>query len=119
MTVTDMFAVGLGGFVGALIRFFIATRLNREGQMPFGTLVVNLTGSLLIGLILGLELPKFWTIFLASGFVGALTTFSTYIKELLLLWSAGQRKEFCFYIVSTLVFGVVFAYTGFVIGQML
>ncbi len=119
MTVIEVAAVGLGGFIGALLRFFIAIRLNKEEGMPLGTLVVNLIGSFLIGLLIGLELPRFWTIFLASGFVGALTTFSTLVKELLLLWSGGQRNEFYLYIVYTLVFGVLFAYLGIVFGQML
>lgn len=119
MTVVELVAVGLGGFVGAVLRFFIAARMNNEEGMPFGTLVVNLTGSLLIGLLIGLELPTIWTIFLVSGFVGALTTFSTLIKELLLLWKGGQRNEFYLYIFYTLIFGLLFAYFGFIIGQML
>ena len=117
MTVAEAIAVGLGGFVGALLRFFISERMNKEERLPSGTLLVNLTGSLLIGLIFGLELPKFWTIFLASGFVGALTTFSTLIKELLLLWRDGRRKESFLYIAYTLVFGILFAYLGYIIGQ--
>ena len=119
MTVIEVVAVGLGGFIGALLRFLIAIRLNKEEGMPLGTLIVNLIGSFLIGVLIGLELPRFWTIFLASGFVGSLTTFSTLIKEFLLLWRGGKRNEFYLYIVYTVVFGVLLTYIGIVFGQML
>jgi fluoride exporter len=118
MTVIEVAAVGFGSFIGAILRYIISVRMNKEEGMPLGTLVVNLTGSLLIGLLIGLELPRFWTIFLASGFVGALTTFSTMIRELLVLWSGGKRKAFFLYFVYTLVFGILSAYVGFVIGQI-
>lgn len=118
MTVTEAVVIGLGGFVGAIIRFFISARMNKEEGLPVGTLAVNLTGSLLIGFLIGLELPKLWTVFLVSGFLGALTTFSTLMKELLQLWREGKRKESILYSIYTFGFGIFLAIVGFFIGQL-
>lgn len=118
MTVAEAVIIGLGGFVGAVLRYFISTRMNKENRLPMGTLAVNLMGSLLIGLIFGLELPKLWTVFLASGVMGALTTYSTLLKELLQLWKGGHRREALLYSMLTFGFGTVLAYAGFTIGQL-
>ncbi|HEX5564742.1 MAG TPA: fluoride efflux transporter CrcB [Sporosarcina sp.] len=117
MIVAEAVVIGLGGFIGALLRFFISARMNKEEGIPVGTLVVNLSGSLLIGLLVGMELPKLWTIFLVSGLMGALTTFSTLIKELIQLWKSGQIKKTILYSIWTFGFGALLAYVGFVIGQ--
>ncbi|MCG7342539.1 fluoride efflux transporter CrcB [Sporosarcina sp. ACRSL] len=117
MTVVDAIVIGLGGFIGAVLRLLISARMNKKEGIPIGTLVVNLTGSLLIGFLIGLELPKLWTIFLVSGFLGAFTTFSTLMKELLQLWRSGKRKESLLYCTLSFVLGVVLAYGGYVIGQ--
>lgn len=118
MTAVEAVVIGLGGFIGAVLRFFISARMNKEEGLPLGTLAVNLTGSLLIGFLIGLELPKLWTVFLVSSFLGALTTFSTLLKELLQLWREGQRKESILYSIWTFGFGVFLAFVGFVIGQL-
>ncbi|MCM3742556.1 CrcB family protein [Sporosarcina luteola] len=117
MTVVEAIVIGAGGFIGAVLRFFIAAMLNKEEGIPRGTLVVNMTGSLLIGLIFGFELPTLWTVFLVSGLAGALTTFSTLMKELIQLWRSGQRKETVLYSIWTFGCGALLAFLGFVIGQ--
>lgn len=118
MTVTEMVVIGLGGFIGAIVRFFISARMNKKEGMPFGTLTVNLTGALLIGFLIGLDLPNLWMVFLVSGILGALTTFSTLMKEVLQLWESGRRKETLLYSLVTFLLGVILAYGGYVIGQL-
>ncbi|MGN7388060.1 fluoride efflux transporter CrcB [Sporosarcina sp. SAFN-015] len=118
MTVVEAVVIGAGGFVGAILRFFISAKMNKEEGFPIGTLIVNLTGSFLIGLILGFELPLLWAVFLASGLMGALTTFSTLMKELIQLWKRNQRKKSILYSVLTLGLGAFLAYLGFIIGQL-
>ena len=95
MTSIDFLMIGIGGFFGAIIRYFISTIMNRPGEIPRGTLVVNLAGALLIGFIFGMEIPRMWTLLFASGLAGALTTFSTMNKELIELWRNGEKKS-CF-----------------------
>lgn len=119
MTAVELVMIGAGGFIGAVIRYFISGRLNREGSLPYGTLAVNLTGSLLIGILVGLDIPTLWKLLLVSGFAGALTTFSTLNKELLELWNANRKLQFLSYISFTYGVGILLGYSGFLIGVAL
>lgn len=115
MTFFDIVMVGTGGFLGAIIRYGVAKKMNHSAGIPIGTLVVNLLGALLIGLVFGVELSRGWTLLLASGFAGALTTFSTLNKELIELWRQGERKRSVSYLVLTYGGGLVLATIGYVI----
>jgi CrcB protein len=90
--VTGYLLVGLGGFVGAIARYavggWVAERLGPT--FPYGTLAINVTGSLAIGLFLALTTERFAApptlrLFFAIGFLGAYTTFSTFSYESLAL----------------------------------
>ena len=80
--------IGLGGFLGANARYWIsAWAAGKWGAaFPYGTLLVNVTGSLALGFFLGAATDRFivdprWRMFIAIGFLGAFTTFSTYTYE--------------------------------------
>ena len=86
----NLLAVGLGGFLGAIARYtmggFVDARLNT--RFPWGTLAVNVLGCLLIGLLLGLvsgrgqlSISESTRLFLVTGFLGSMTTFSTFGHE--------------------------------------
>jgi fluoride exporter len=89
--------IALGGASGACLRFFISQLvLNIMGKgFPFATLIVNIFGSLIMGLLYGLieqgilELPVYRTL-IGIGFLGALTTFSTFSLDSLLLLQQGD-----------------------------
>lgn len=115
MTIVEVFVIGLGGFFGAIIRFLVAQKLNADDGFPFGTLIVNLAGSFLIGLIVGVGLPKIWMFLLVAGFMGALTTFSTVQKEVIERWRNGQRKQAISYIVLTYGGGLLLAMLGYLL----
>lgn len=84
----NYFFVGIGGFIGAGLRYFI---INVTGKLigtnfPYGTLLVNVLGCFLIGIIMELSLSSNYVspnlkIFLTTGILGGLTTFSTFSYE--------------------------------------
>jgi CrcB protein len=81
----NVFAICLGACAGALSRWGLALWLN-AGFFPWGTVVVNLAGGFLIGLAIALfqampQLDPAWRLALITGFLGALTTFSTFSAE--------------------------------------
>ncbi|MGI9033316.1 MAG: fluoride efflux transporter CrcB [Acidimicrobiales bacterium] len=88
-------AGALGAPVRYLVDGFVADRA--EGAFPWGTLVVNVTGSLLLGLITGLSLyhafPETPKVVLGTGFCGAYTTFSTFTFETVRLLEEGAVNE--------------------------
>lgn len=83
MTPLLFLVVALAGGVGAVARFVLdgVIRTRVGTRMPWGTLVINLSGSLLLGLVVGLAgggvLPGEWQWALGTGFLGGYTTFST------------------------------------------
>ena len=71
--------VGLGGFAGAIARYVISNAINRwaPSGFPWGILVANVLGCLLIGILIS-QVKGDWRLLLITGFLGSLTTFSTF-----------------------------------------
>lgn len=89
--------VGAGGFLGAALRYIISGwSVNKFGSsFPFGTLIVNVVGGLLMGFIMEasvstLSIPANVRLFLTTGIMGGLTTFSTFSYETISLMSDGE-----------------------------
>ncbi len=80
-------AISTGAALGALLRWGLGLWLTQPGAgVPMGTLLANLLGGYLIGLAIGLfgqhpDLPPEWRLFVITGFLGGLTTFSTFSAE--------------------------------------
>jgi CrcB protein len=88
-------AVGVGAALGAWLRWGLGLWLNSaQAAMPFGTLAANLGGGFLIGLALayfsGASVPTEWRLFVVTGILGGLTTFSTFSAESFLLLQRGD-----------------------------
>ena len=89
--------IALGAVVGASARYFLSTLITRSfsSAFPFGTLLINLTGSLILGFFLVFSservlLDPRWRLLVAVGFCGSYTTFSSYAFESFALMEQGQ-----------------------------
>ena len=114
MTLISLIAVGGAGFLGAILRFYTAEKLNNYNQFPFGTLLVNLIGSLLLGLLCGMHVEGIYYLLIGIGLLGALTTFSTLNVELIKLTE--NRKTYLLYFISTYIGGLFVAFIGYFLG---
>ena len=80
-------AISVGASIGALARWGLGLWLTPGGVIPWGTLAANLIGGYLVGLILAwahhADLAPFWRLILVTGFLGALTTFSSFSAEVI------------------------------------
>ena len=113
MSLAMAIAVGLGGAAGALLRA-LAGRWIRS-SFPFATLLVNVAGSfLLAAAYAGLPDAPDWTrALIGSGFCGALTTFSTFILETVILARSGQCRRAAAYLILTLGLCCLASWGGF------
>jgi len=118
--------VGLGAVFGASARYFVggwaAERLG--AAFPFGTLIVNLSGSLLLGLFVALTTDRFLIdprlrLLIAVGFFGSYTTFSSYTVESVNLMLSGQWFSGLLNLLGSAVTGALAAALGLYLGRML
>ena len=114
--------VALAGGLGAVARLVLdgwATSRS-GGRYPAGTLLVNVTGSLLLGLVTGLAagalLPPRWALVLGTGFLGGYTTFSTAAVETVRLAAAGRWAAAAAHGVGMLGASVLAAALGLAVG---
>ena len=89
-------AIAVGAALGAWLRWLLALWLNRYADtIPWGTFTANMIGGYLIGLVLGVvaanpEWPPFWRLFIVTGFLGGLTTFSAFSAETVAFLEEGR-----------------------------
>ncbi|MDI3258022.1 MAG: fluoride efflux transporter CrcB [Kyrpidia sp.] len=105
--------VAMGGILGTWARFTVGNWVARTWMplFPYGTWLINLTGSFLLGWLAAREaagaLPGIWYVFLGTGFCGAYTTFSTFCHEAFFLWWEGNRKTAAIYVAASLYAGLL------------
>jgi CrcB protein len=111
--------VGTGGFVGSISRYLVSQLMQKtfETTFPLGTLVVNIVGSFLIGIIYALSeqseiLSAEWRVFLAVGFCGGFTTFSSFAYENFAMANIQQFLFSALYIGLSLILGLLAVYLG-------
>ncbi len=123
---SQILAIAAGGAAGALLRFWtsglIYARLGTD--FPYGTLVVNVTGSLLMGFLYVLLLERFslgpeWRAVLLIGLLGAFTTFSTFSIETLNLIESGFLVRAGLNIIASVVLCLFAAWLGLIAGRQI
>jgi len=107
------------GAAGALARFFVdgITSAGLGGELPVGTLVVNLSGAVLLGLVVGLGLPRDDYVLAGTATIGSYTTFSTWMLETHRLVEGGETRWAAVNAVLSLCLGLGAAAVGRLIGS--
>jgi CrcB protein len=116
---SKILTIAVSGALGALARYwlgmYIATRWPTI--FPLGTFIINITGSFVIGFFLTFatvryDLNPHWRLFIAVGFLGAYTTFSTFEYETLKLIEEGRLPTALFYGLSSVIVGLIAVWAG-------
>jgi len=116
--------VALGGAIGSASRYALsyAVQSRTTSLFPWGTLLVNVTGSFLVGLIMryalgGQAISAEARLFLTVGFCGGYTTFSTFSYESIRLIEDGDYRRAGLYIVSSVALSLAATVAGFVLAR--
>lgn len=115
--------VGAGGALGAMGRYGVGVLVGRMGVtgFPFATMIVNIVGSLAMGLLVGLlaKLLPTWQnearLFVAVGLLGGFTTFSAFSLDAIVLMERGQMGQALVYIAVSVVFSILALFAGLLI----
>ncbi|MFZ0278152.1 MAG: fluoride efflux transporter CrcB [Candidatus Sulfotelmatobacter sp.] len=116
--------VGVGGGLGSILRFWLGSYIGgRMGtRFPYGTLVINITGSFLIGLVFAFLTARTqwspnWRYLIPIGFIGGYTTFSSFEYETLRTIQDGQIGLGLLYVAPSVVIGFAAVWGGMVAGR--
>ena len=115
--IRNFLLVGLGGGIGSIMRYACSLVISST-YYPFATLIVNILGSLIIGLIAGISYKNetflvSWKLFLATGICGGFTTFSAFSIENLQFLQNGKYLQGLTYITGSIVLGITAAWVGY------
>lgn len=103
----------LGGAFGSTTRFFLGKRFaSMHKHIPIGTFIINVSGAFLLGVITGFDISQLMYGLFAEGFLGAYTTFSTFMYEDFVLIQNNRALSAVIYIVATILTGLIACYCG-------
>ena len=118
--------VALGSGIGGAARFALSTVVQQRAAsaFPFGTLIVNVTGALVLGFILRFALGSPGTTpelraLIGTGFCGGYTTFSAFSYETLTLMQAGDYRRAAIYVVTSVVLAIAATFVGMTVANTL
>jgi CrcB protein len=116
----------IGGALGALARYLISSVVSERfpTRFPFGTLMVNVSGSFIVGLFLTLAADRInihptWRLAIVVGFLGAYTTFSTFEYETFRLLETGEGISGIMNVFISLILGFMSVWGGIAVGRRL
>ncbi|MDD4083736.1 MAG: fluoride efflux transporter CrcB [Sphaerochaetaceae bacterium] len=111
----NLLFAGTGGFFGCLFRFKIDNYITKKTNslFPIGIFIINLLGAFLLGVLTKLQPSYSIYALLGDGFLGAFTTFSTFMVKSVELFQTKQQKKAILYLVISIIFGVLFYMLGF------
>lgn len=109
--------VGIGGIFGSITRYILGKIISghSKSEFPLGTFIINITGALLLGILTGANINGNIYVLLGDGFLGAYTTFSTFMYEGVNLFQDREKLNAFVYIAGSLFIGII----GFAIGMQI
>ena len=117
--IRNLLLVALGGAIGSLLRYLLSS-INTS--FPWGTFAVNILGSLLIGLLVGLVskgvLSPEMKLLMVTGFCGGFTTFSTFANESFSMMKAGDVLQMALYVGVSVVIGILAVWGGMALSNI-
>lgn len=120
MILRNLLFVGIGGAFGSIARYALTNIIGTK-PLPIATFTVNTVGSFLIGLLMGCVAKQtdtnFWQLILITGFCGGFTTFSALSWDMVIMIQQQRFLAALFYVFTTLLLGLLFAFWGFWIGK--
>lgn len=118
--------VFIGGGFGSALRYLLSAFLNKSATngFPYGTFIVNILGSLFIGIILGYaaknqNITESHTLLLATGFCGGFTTFSAFAYENHLFLKSGDFMNFALYTIASFAIGFLAIFAGMYLAKLI
>lgn len=125
MFIIDVIIVMIGGGVGAVTRYLTANWAAQTygTDFPYGTLIVNVAGCFVIGIIMTLVTEKFivnpyWRLLTVTGFLGGLTTFSSFSYETFKLFSDGQMQYGLYNVFSNIILSLLATWGGMALARL-
>lgn len=121
LTLKNILLVGLGGMIGSMLRYSMFLLIGNQ-TFPYATLVVNIAGSFLLGMILGMYADgtgsNMLRLFLATGICGGFTTFSAFSFECVQMIQQQKYIIAATYTAASIVLGIAAAFAGLLITKM-
>lgn len=125
MNILNLLLVGAGGCIGSMARYITVLSVDKKlnALFPFGTAIVNVVGSFLLGFLLAFLMkktgshPQEWKLFLGTGFCGGFTTFSAFAAENANLFQQKFPGTALLYIAITVALGLLAVWSGFAVGR--
>lgn len=112
--------VGVGGTLGALARYSLGRSIlgRSKSWFPVGTFIINITGAFLLGFLTVFQANRYLYLFCGEGFLGAYTTFSTFMYEGFNLYEGRKNLNAYIYIIGSLIIGIAGFFLGFWAGKL-
>jgi fluoride exporter len=123
-TLASYMIVFVGAGIGGALRHGVNVAFRAlDSEFPYGTLLINVVGALVMGLLAGLFAVKFdlgqsWRLFLTTGILGGFTTFSTFSLEAAVLYERGELGAMAVYVIASVIFSIGALFAGlFIVRQ--
>lgn len=117
-----LFIIGSGGFLGSIMRYLVQISVEKSilSSFPWGTFAANVAGSFIIGIVYALAdkgnlLGTEWKMFLAVGFCGGFTTFSSFAYNNFNMLKDGVYGQLLLNVFGSLFFGILAVYLGIIL----